>query len=52
MSPLNAAICTTISYALWVEWYYIKTIICTHIPNIIDLPWKTKMLWHGQENTI
>jgi hypothetical protein len=27
MSPLNAAICTTISYTLWVEWYYIKTII-------------------------
>jgi radical SAM superfamily enzyme YgiQ (UPF0313 family) len=25
---------------------------CTHIPNIIDLSRKTKMLWHGQENTI
>ena len=24
MSPLNAATCTTISYTLWVEWYYIK----------------------------
>jgi hypothetical protein len=24
MSPLNAAICTTIGYTLWVEWYYIK----------------------------
>jgi hypothetical protein len=24
MSPLNAAICTTISYTLWVEWYYSK----------------------------
>jgi hypothetical protein len=23
MSPLNAAICTTISYT-WVEWYYLK----------------------------
>jgi hypothetical protein len=23
-SPLNAAICTTISYTLWVEWYYLK----------------------------
>ena len=22
MSPLNAAICTTISYTSWVEWYY------------------------------
>jgi hypothetical protein len=26
--------------------------LCTHIPNIIDLPRKTKMLWPGQENTI
>ena len=75
MSPLNVAICTTISYTLWVEWYYLKTIIwhwgqrsrshkghygmrhialwsCTHIPNIIDLSRKTKMLWPGQENTI
>ena len=25
---------------------------CTHIPNIIDLSRKTKMLWPGQENTI
>jgi hypothetical protein len=25
---------------------------CTHIPNIIDLSRKTKMLWSGQENTI
>ena len=24
MSPLNAVICTTISYTLWVEWYYSK----------------------------
>ena len=24
MSPLNAAICTTISYTLWVERYYLK----------------------------
>jgi hypothetical protein len=75
MSPLNAAICTTISYTLWVEWYYLKKIIwpwgqrsrshkshygtrhttlwsCTHIPNIIDLSRKTKMLLPGQENTI
>ena len=27
MSPLNVAICTTISYTLWFEWYYLKTII-------------------------
>jgi hypothetical protein len=66
MSPLNAAICTTISYTLWVEWYYLKNNYltlrsksheghygtrhtalwsCTHIPNVIDLSWKTKMLW-------
>jgi hypothetical protein len=25
---------------------------CTHIPNIINLSQKTKMLWPGQENTI
>jgi hypothetical protein len=25
---------------------------CTHIPIIIDLSRKTKMLWSGQENTI
>jgi hypothetical protein len=25
---------------------------CTHIPNIIHLSRKTKMLWLGQENTI
>ena len=24
MSPLNVAICTTIGYTLWVEWYYLK----------------------------
>jgi hypothetical protein len=24
MSPFNAAICTTISYTLWVKWYYLK----------------------------
>jgi hypothetical protein len=24
ISSLNAAICTTISYTLWVEWYYLK----------------------------
>jgi hypothetical protein len=70
MCPLNAVIYTTISYTLWVEWYYLKNNYltlrsksheghygtrhtalwsCTHIPNIIDLSWKTKMLWPGQE---
>ena len=24
MSPLNVTTCTTISYTLWVEWYYLK----------------------------
>jgi hypothetical protein len=24
-SPLNVAICATISYTLWVEWYYIES---------------------------
>ena len=24
MSPLNVAICSTISYTLWIEWHYIK----------------------------
>ena len=74
MSPLNVAICTTISYTLWMILYK-KTIIwpwgqrsrshkghygmwhtalwsCTHIPIIIDLSRKTKMLWPGEENTI
>jgi len=46
MSPLNAAICTTISYRLMVMHPH------THIPNIIDLSRKTKMLWPGQGNTI
>ena len=27
MSPLYAAICTTISYTFWVEWYYIKKLL-------------------------
>jgi hypothetical protein len=63
MSPLNVTICTTISYILWVESYYLKNNYwtlrsksheghysmrhttlwsCTHIPNIIDLSRKTK----------
>ena len=69
MSPLNAVIYTTISYTLWVEWYYLKNNYlnlrsksheghystrhttlwsCTHIPNIIYLSRKTKMLWPRQ----
>jgi hypothetical protein len=38
MSPLNAAICTTITYTLWVEWYYVKNSYLTmHIRTIC--PW-------------
>ena len=34
MSPLNAAICTTISYTLWVEWYYLKNNYLTLSSNV------------------
>ena len=37
MSPLNAAICKTISYTLWVEWYYLKN-------NYLTLRSKVKVL--------
>ena len=44
MSPLNAAICTTISYTLWVEWYYLKN-------NYLTLRSKVKVprrsLWYA-----
>ena len=43
MSPLNAAICTTISYTLWVQWYYLKN-------NYLTLRSKVKVprrsLWY------
>ena len=43
MSPLHAAICTTISYTLWVEWYYLKN-------NYLTLRSKVKVprmsLWY------
>ena len=39
MSPLNAAICTTISYTLWVEWYYLKN-------NYLTLRSKVKVPRH------
>ena len=42
-SPLNASICTTISYSLWVEWYYLKN-------NYLTLRSKVKVprrsLWY------
>jgi hypothetical protein len=37
-SPFNAAICTTISYTLWVEWYYIK--------KTIIWPWGQRSRFH------
>jgi hypothetical protein len=44
MSPLNAAICTTISYTLWVERYYLKN-------NYLTLRSKVKVprrsLWYA-----
>ena len=44
MSPLNAAICTTISYTLWVECYYLKN-------NYLTLRSKVKVprrsLWYA-----
>ena len=42
MSPLNAAICTTISYTLWVEWYYLKK-------QLFDLEVKVprRSLWYA-----
>ena len=40
MSPLNAAICTTISYTLWVEWYYLKN-------NYLTLMSKVKVTWRS-----
>jgi hypothetical protein len=37
MSPLNAAICTTISYTLWVEWYYLKNNYLTLRSKVIKV---------------
>jgi hypothetical protein len=44
MSPLNAAICTTISYTLWVEWYYIKNNYLT-LRSKVKVPWRS--LWYA-----
>ena len=43
MSPLNAAICTTISYTLWVEWYYLKNNNLTLRSNV-KIPQRS--LWY------
>ena len=37
MSPLNAAICTTISYTLRVEWYYLKN-NCLTLRSKVKVP--------------
>jgi hypothetical protein len=44
MSPLNAAICTTVSYTLWVEWYYLKN-------NYLTLRSKSHEGHHGTRHT-
>ena len=43
MSPLNAAICTIISYTLWVEWYYLKNNYLT-LRSKVKVPWRS--LWY------
>ena len=40
MSPLNVAICTTISYTLWVEWYYLKSNYLT-LRSKVKVPWRS-----------
>ena len=44
MSPLNAAICTTISYTLCVEWYYLKNNYLT-LRSKVKFPWRS--LWYA-----
>jgi hypothetical protein len=43
MSPHNAAICTTISYTLWVEWYYLKNNYLT-LRSKVKVPQRS--LWY------
>jgi hypothetical protein len=43
MSPLNAAIRTTISYTLWVEWYYLKNNYLT-LRSKVKVPQRS--LWY------
>ena len=44
MSPLNATICTTISYSLWVERYYIKNNYLT-LRSKVKVPQRS--LWYA-----
>ena len=44
MSPLNVAICTTIRYTLWVEWYYLKNNYLT-LRSKVKIP--RRSLWYA-----
>ena len=46
MSPLNAAICTTISYTLWVEWYYLKNNYLTLRSKVKVPRWSLRYATH------
>jgi hypothetical protein len=50
MSPLNAAICTTISYTLRVEWYYIKNNYLT-LRLKVKVPQRSLQYMHGHAPT-
>ena len=49
MSPLNATICTTISYTLWVEWYYLKNNYLT-LRSKVKVPQRS--LWYATHRLI
>ena len=49
MSPLNAAICTTISYTLWVEWYYLKNKYLT-LRSKVKVPQRS--LWYATHRLV
>jgi hypothetical protein len=49
MSPLNVAICTTISYTLWVEWYYLKNNYLT-LRSKVKVP--RKSLWYATHRLV
>jgi hypothetical protein len=49
MSPLNAAICTTISYTLWVEWYYLKNKYMT-LRSKVKVPQRS--LWYATHRLV
>ena len=44
MSPHNAAICTTISYTLWLKWYYLKNNYLT-LRSKVKVPQRS--LWYA-----